>query len=132
MEQMIYAAGVLNGPTLFFAKSTVFLLYLRLFTIDQKMRYSIWFGLTWNFLVYWTMAALATYFCVPRIGESWNDIETIAPRCTKDRPVGLIQGVFSVVLDLYIFILPIPIVLRLQMSLKRRLSILGIFGTALL
>lgn len=44
----------------------------------------------------------------------------------------LVQGVLSVVLDVYIFILPIPIVLTLQISLKRRLSILGVFGTAVL
>lgn len=82
--------------------------------------------------MHWTGVPLATYFCVPRIGEPWNDVETISRNCANDEIYGIVQGVLSVVLDLYIFILPIPIILGLQMPVKRRLSILGVFGTAIL
>ena len=92
------------------------------------MRYGVWFGLAWTFLIYWIGVPLATYFCAPHIGMAWES-ET---KCRKETIYGVIQGVLSVVLDLYIFFLPIPIVLRLHMSLKRRLSILAVFGTAIL
>lgn len=95
------------------------------------MRYSVWLGLAWNFLIYWIGVPLTTYFCVPRIGKAW-DIDDFSSGCEKLSLFSVVQGVLAVLLDLYIFLLPIPIVLRLQMSLKSRLSVLGIFGTAIL
>lgn len=122
---------MLIGPTLFFAKGAILLLYLRIFTINRIMRYSIWLGLLWNTLLYWSGIPIATYYCTPRIGKPWDPV-TITNSCVKFTTYTLVQGVLSVVLDVYISILPIPIVLTLQISLKRRLSILGVFGTAVL
>ncbi len=119
------------GPTLFFAKSSIFLLYLRVFTIDKKMRRSIWLGLTFNFILYWINIPFESWNCAPRAGDSWG-LDTTGRTCANNIMFGLVQGVLSVVLDLYIFFLPIPIVLGLQMSLRNRLAILGVFGTAIL
>ena len=120
---MIYAATTLS------AKSTVLLVYLRVFSIDQKMKYCIWFGLIWNFLLSLIVYPVDSYFCTPPIGKAWH-LENF--NCDKTRPWAVVQGVMAVALDLYIFCLPIPVVLRLQMSLSRRLSVLSVFGTAVL
>ena len=122
---------MLLGPTLFFAKGAILLLYLRIFTINKKMRYSIWFGLVWNFLLYWSGIPIATYYGTPRIGQPW-DVVAATETCANLTTYVLVQGVLAVALDLYMFILPIPIVLKLRISLQQRLSILGIFGTAIL
>ena len=45
--------------------------------------------------------------------------------------MGVIQGIFGLVTDLYIFILPLPMLWRLQMPLKRKLGITAIFLTGL-
>ena len=82
-------------------------------------------------MLYWIGVPLETYFCAPRIGEGWNT-EALIKTCADYTIFSAVQGVLAVVLDLYIFILPIPIMLRLQMPLRRRLSILGVFGTAIL
>ena len=95
------------------------------------MRYSVYLGLFWNFLLYWSSIPLAIHFCTPKTGQPWNPV-TLANSCVKLTTYTVVQGVLSVALDFYIFFLPVPIVLKLQMSLKRRLSILGIFGTAIL
>ena len=95
------------------------------------MRYSIWFGLIWNLLLYWSGIPIVSYYCTPRIGKPWDPF-AIARSCTNFTTYTVIQSVLSVALDLYVFILPIPIVVKLQMSPKRRLSVLGIFGTAIL
>ena len=95
------------------------------------MRYGIWFGLTWNFLLYWINVPLEPYFCAPRLGHKW-DVEAVAGTCTKYVIFSVVQGALAVALDLYIFVLPIPVILRLKMSRKRRLSVLGVFGTAVL
>lgn len=125
-----YAENLMVGPTLFFGKSTILLLYLRIFTANKKMRYSVWSGLAWCFGLYWSYVPISAVYCSPRIGQTWS-IYTVT-NCPKLLLPALIQSALSIPLDLYIFILPIPIVLRLQMSLKRRMSILGIFGTAFL
>ena len=46
--------------------------------------------------------------------------------------LSLVQGPLNVVLDLYVFVVPIPVVIRLQMSLRRRFAILSIFFTGIL
>lgn len=119
------------GPSLFFAKSAIFLIYLRLFGIDEKTKYGAWFGLLWTSLLYWTGVPIQIYCSVPVIGRGWN-FETVDKYYGVIAIYSIVQGVLSVVLDLYIFLLPIPVVLRLQMSQKKRLYILGVFGTAIL
>ena len=122
---------MLLGPTLFFAKGAILLLYLRIFTINKKMRFCIWLGLILNFLLYWSSIPIATYYGTPRIGQPW-DVVAITETCANLTIYLVIQGVLSVVLDLYILILPFPIVLKLGISLQQRLSILSVFGTAIL
>ena len=119
------------GPSLFFAKSTIFLIYLRLFGIDEKTKYGAWFGLLWTSLLYWTGVPIQIYCSVPVIGREWN-VVTVDKHYKILAIYFIVQGVLSVVLDLYIFVLPVPVILRLQMSQKKRLSILGVFGTAIL
>ena len=44
----------------------------------------------------------------------------------------MIVSVLAVVLDFFILILPISTIMGLHMSLDKRLSVLGVFGTAFL
>ena len=122
---------MLLGPTLFFAKGAILLLYLRLFTANRNTKYSIWLGLLCNFLLYSSGIPIVTYYFTPRIGQPWT-VVAVSDTCSVLSTFVLVQGVLSVVLDLYIFVLPIPIVSKLPISLKQRLSILAIFGTAIL
>ena len=131
MVQESYACVLIVGPTLFFAKSTIFFFYLNVFGVNKMIRYGVWFGLFWNFCLYWSSIPIETLTSAPRIGQPWN-VETINRKYKIATIYSIFQGVFSVALDVYIFLLPIPVILRLQMSLRRRCSILGVFGTAIL
>ena len=95
------------------------------------MRLSIWFGLAMIFVLYWITIPIVSYYCAPHAGDAWS-IESIGASCRKNLEFGIVQGVLSFSLDIYIFVLPIPIVLKLQMSLQKRLAVLSIFGTAFL
>lgn len=44
----------------------------------------------------------------------------------------VIQGALGTVFDLYIFILPLPIVFRLKLSTKKRIQVTALFMVALL
>lgn len=129
--QMIFAEDMMIGPSMFFAKVSLLLLYLRIFGLKKRVRYTIYFGLVFAFCLYWVNVPLSIYSCSPRLDEEW-DIQDLGSRCNKSRLFGLFQGSLNVVLDLFIFILPIPVVMGLQMNARKRLAVLIVFLTGVL
>lgn len=128
---MKIAETMLLGPSMFFAKISLLLLYLRIFGPKKSTRYAICFGLVFAFCLYWVTIPIGAYYCAPSAGSSWT-ITGIAPRCNKVITLGLIQGPLNVVLDLFIFVLPIPVVMGLQMSFRKRIAVLAVFFTGIL
>ncbi|GFF49232.1 NADPH-dependent 1-acyldihydroxyacetone phosphate reductase [Aspergillus lentulus] len=128
---ILYAQGTLLGPVIFFAKSSIFLLCRQIFTIQKAMKYAIRFGLLFTFLLYWPGVGLESYFAAPHIGETWDDL-LVNKRPEKLIYWGIVQGALSVVLDIYIFILPLPLLSKLQLPRKKRWQLLIIFSTAMM
>ena len=122
---------VLIGPSSFFAKASLLLLYLRIFGPKKSTRYAIYTGLAFAFCLYWINIPISAYYCAPSGGKSW-DLTEIALKCEKSAILGLVQGPLNIVLDLFIFVLPIPVVIRLQMSYRRRMAVLSVFFTGIL
>lgn len=118
------------GPTIFFAKISILLLYLRIFTVNKLTRYAIYFGMAFTALLYWAGVGVESYFCAAGPGESWADIAVLGAKCSRLLPWGITQGICVVVLDVYILILPIPVVIQLHLPMRKRLAILGVFTTA--
>ncbi|KAI0381914.1 hypothetical protein F5Y04DRAFT_62351 [Hypomontagnella monticulosa] len=113
-----------------FSKAAILLLLLQIFTVDKKMRIAIYIGLVITVVAYWPNLILVPIFSVPYAGETWDDMVT-SPRVFKMTPVGTEQGTLAVLLDLYIFILPMPILASLNTTITKRLHLIGIFGIAL-
>ncbi|KAF7171688.1 hypothetical protein CNMCM5623_004002 [Aspergillus felis] len=130
-RRILYAQGVLLGPVIFFAKSSIFLLCRQIFTIQKTMKYAIRFGLFFTFVLYWPGVGLESYFAAPHIGESWEDL-LVNKRPERLIYWGIVQGTLSVVLDIYIFILPLPLLSKLQLPRKKRWQLLIIFSTAMM
>jgi hypothetical protein len=94
------------------------------------MRIAIWIGLICNFLLYGSGLAVATYYETPRAGEPWAavlDGRTLVPLRWWQA-----QSAMIIVLDMYILLLPIPVISMLKLSPKRRLQVIGVFSLALL
>ncbi|KAK3937250.1 hypothetical protein QBC46DRAFT_416578 [Diplogelasinospora grovesii] len=102
----VYFPALLLQIGSFFARASIFLLlYYQLFTaVQRSMRIAIWVGQTFNnFLIYWTgVAAVATYYETPPRGRD-------------------AQSALSVALDVYIFVLPLPAIVRLKLPLRKRI-----------
>ncbi|KAI1760842.1 hypothetical protein GGR53DRAFT_525683 [Hypoxylon sp. FL1150] len=105
-RDIIYIPALLLQVGAFFAKASIFLPIRRLFMIQKPMRIAIWTGLTFNFLLYGTGVAVATYYETLRIGD--------------------------IVLDLYIFILPLPSVVGLELPIRQRIQVIAVFSLAIL
>ncbi|KAI0096832.1 hypothetical protein F4776DRAFT_658568 [Hypoxylon sp. NC0597] len=62
--------------------------------------------------------------------KTWASV-LLSGRPQKELIWGVVQSAVGTVLDLFIFILPIPIIMRLQLSTKKKVQLLAVFTTAL-
>ncbi|KAI1363929.1 hypothetical protein F5Y08DRAFT_308441 [Xylaria arbuscula] len=127
----VFSNTLLVGPALYFSKSAIFLMYHQFFSVDKTVRIAIYIGLISTFLVYFPSIPLSAYYDAPHIGETWEDV------LTNGSPFkliywGVVQGSLSVVLDFYIFILPLPMLSKLQLRSNKKRQLVAIFATALL
>ncbi|VUC35733.1 unnamed protein product [Clonostachys rosea] len=97
----------------------------------KPMRIAVICGIIFSGLLYFTNIPVSAYLSAPHVGETWTSV-LFSGRPQKNLIWGVVQSALSIVLDLYIFILPIPTIMRLQLSPKRKFQILTVFVTALL
>jgi hypothetical protein len=113
-----------NQPSLMCIKLSILLFYLRLFPSRKfayfayaNMAYTIaWAISTW--IVNLTTCTPIAYFYDKTIPNG---------HCRNQAISGSINGSLSLFGDIMILILPIPMVLRLQIDLRRKIALLGIF-----
>ena len=104
------------------------LLYLRIFAVKQTMRYWIWAGIGLQVVVYTATTACAIAIEIVCTPESAGKNSF----CENQYKNVVFQGVFSFVTDFYVLILPIKLVLDLQLSPRRKIGVMILFGTGLL
>ena len=119
---------IVYGPTMFFAKLALFLLFLRIFSCNRATKHAIFFGIIINCLFYVAVSLVFGIQCVRRPGESWLASGSSA-RCRSTLNINYIQGGFNLASDLYIFVLPLPPVWKLQMARRKKLGVFAIFLT---
>lgn len=118
------------GPLVFFAKTSLFLLYYRVFAPKKLFRYMITIGIVFSFFFCLTTLAIAVYLCAPHAGKDW-DAEVLGSCSRHIALYYVISGAVNMALDIFMLILPIPVVLQLQLPLKKKVGVLAIFMTGL-
>lgn len=109
------------------------LLYRQLFAVQRRTRIAIDFGLLITLLVYFANIPLAAVYAAPRIGQSWASVlENLQANTHPFALAGVVGGAITTFLDFYIFVLPFPLLYCLQLPLRRRLQLVGIFSFAAL
>lgn len=106
------------------------MLYYRLFKPETPIRYSIIFGIALSFLVYFGNMTVVAIACAPGVGHPWD--WTTAVKCSRSTIFGFYLGIANVALDVFLLILPIPVILQLQLSTKKKFGVLAIFMVGLL
>ncbi|KAH7311267.1 hypothetical protein B0I35DRAFT_437814 [Stachybotrys elegans] len=114
----------------FFAKASILLLYLELFDVRKAQRNASWTGLVACFMLYGSGISVAIYYETPRAGESWAD--TLDGRAVIPLTWWQAQSAMTIALDLYILVVPIPVISKLHLSSRKRLQISAVFSLALL
>lgn len=113
-----------------FGKLAILVMYYKLFKVDKMTKFAIHVGVVFCLCTYLPRFLSNFYFCVPHPGESWDS--EVYTRCPGLIIPSVVQSAMAVFLDTYIFILPIPIITRLQLNWKKRLNICLVFGFACL
>ena len=122
---------MLYGPTAFFTKLSLFLLYLSLFRPKPTTRILIYIGITAISMMYSVTTITEAVLCIPLPGHSW--ISTVYTRkCINTKTIGYVAGSFNVVSDLYLLVLPLPIVWSLQLPLRKKIGLSAIFMSGFL
>ncbi|KAL8927609.1 MAG: hypothetical protein Q9172_001319 [Xanthocarpia lactea] len=110
------------------AKLSLLSLYLEAFRPNQKLRYAIYFGIVFVTLFYTGTFIAFCVLAIPRPGQTLigtilsDDVASLIP-------ISVAQAGVNVASDFYIFILPIPGVVQLQMPMKKKIGICAIFAT---
>ncbi|KAL9069708.1 MAG: hypothetical protein Q9157_006058 [Trypethelium eluteriae] len=125
----------LYAASAFFVKLSLFLLYLRLFKVNRATRYSIYIGIVLCAIFYSITLTVNTTLSVPSpshytILEAWG-LQAEKSSVTMLQ-LAVSQSVFGTVSDIYLFVIPIQLIVKLNMTLQRKIGILTIFATGLL
>jgi hypothetical protein len=123
---------MLFGPTIFFSKAAIFLMYHQLFSVHVWIRKGVVAGLVFAFLTYFPGIPLCAYFMTPWSAGSWENLPFTHDGSRGMIPWGIAVGCLSIVLDLYIFALPMPILMKLNLPLHKRIQLIAVFATAVL
>ena len=117
---------------MFLAKLSVLLLYLEIFKVNKQARITVAIGLT--IITGQCLATIIGYpvLCVPKLGESWM-IASSSQSCRVTGNIfGVSMGVLSVISDIYVIYIPLPIIWQLHMATQKKIGVSIIFITGFL
>lgn len=108
-------------------------MYRQLFP-KKSMKIGTWIGFIFLFCIYFPSIPLSAIYEAPKPGHSWDELLQSLATSTDHTLVywGIVQGSCSVLVDLYIFILPLHTLFQLKLSLRKRLQLVALFATALM
>ncbi|KAF2105192.1 hypothetical protein BDV96DRAFT_655862 [Lophiotrema nucula] len=105
--KILFVQATFFAPVFSTSKAAIFLLYRQLFDVKKNVRNAINLGLIFTGVLYLPNIPLAAVFEAPAASKSWQSMLTE----TKSHKMvywGLVQSSLSVLLDIYIFVLPLP------------------------
>jgi hypothetical protein len=129
--QLIFSQVMLLTPGQLLAKASILLLFKQLFTVDKKLNIAIWIGQIFNVLTYLPAIPIEVVFNAPDVGQKWAEL-MLSGKPQRAIYWGVVQSAMSIVLDLYIFFLPMPTIVKLNMSFRKRAQVVAVFSTALM
>lgn len=80
--------------------------------------------------VLWTLAFFFWFLlsCASNFAGRWTSHKANVAACTTDDMSDLALAISDVITDIFIYLLPIPMVFRLQMKTSRKLTVLAVFA----
>lgn len=112
------------------AKAPILLLYIRIFNIEKWLRITSYCILVATFIILMTTSTVSAVLCAPGIHEITPLF--LADCATKGSQFGIAIAAVAVVTDIIIFVLPLPIIFRMQLPLHKKIGLVAVFFTGIL
>jgi hypothetical protein len=113
------------------ANLLLFILYLRLFGQSNSTRMLVWVGILSCTIFYTLIFVFVLATCSPRQGET-PIVADASERCAKLSSQWHSLAAFNLLSDVYLVIIPIPVVMKLQMSTDKKIRVCSVFMTGIL
>ncbi|MCJ1466366.1 hypothetical protein MMC07_004985 [Pseudocyphellaria aurata] len=132
--QLFLIIEIIYGPCIWLIKLALFVLYLEIFGLLLWLRYLVLTGAFVSGAFYIASMIGFIVMCGPKDGQSQlSYLKALAgPECTRATQLGNAVGVFNVVSDIYLILIPLPAVWSLQMPLRKKVGASAIFLTGLM
>ncbi|KAI1330303.1 hypothetical protein F5Y16DRAFT_34350 [Xylariaceae sp. FL0255] len=126
--KLLFASNILLGPTQFVVKVAILSLYFQLFAVNRATRWGIIGAIVFAGLIYLPHPILVIVFTAPRPGQSWlaPSMDGMASKLDVYAPI---HGLGSIILDIWILVLPLPALSKLNISTKKKLKLFAVFIT---
>lgn len=122
----IYTHGITNLVTMGVIKLSYLAFYRRL-SVDEKFQLTLKILAVILTLFTVSMTFLNIFYLCTPIAEFWNP-HTFPDHCTNIIAIHGAQTLFAILSDMALLLLPLPGLLRLQVSVGRKLGLMFIFG----
>ncbi|KAH8779056.1 integral membrane protein [Hyaloscypha finlandica] len=124
-QKVQYADAILYGPTAYLTKVTLLLILARTLTPYKRIMALIWGSMGAMLAFYIFVAILKIRICTP-IDLFWDP--NVQGSCWNEHLILIADTVMSVVSDLVILALPMPLLWSMQMPVKKKLGIAALLG----
>ncbi|KAL5366340.1 hypothetical protein BJX96DRAFT_169845 [Aspergillus floccosus] len=125
-QKASYAVTLVYVPMVFVIKLSLLAMMRRIFAPDRRKLMIIYGSIVVLLLYYIPALFIKIFFCKP-ISAYWYGTEN-GGSCLDQRKVIIADATISMVSDFWILILPLPMLWSLQMSLNKKLRVVGILG----
>ncbi|RAH60210.1 hypothetical protein BO85DRAFT_391675, partial [Aspergillus piperis CBS 112811] len=123
--RVILLGAIMYIPALGLSKISLIILYYRLSDMQRNWRITLW-GMTAFVVAYMIVLECLFLFTCEPVHKSWYP--DIDGRCWSKAPIFMAGVVASMFIDLVLLVMPLPIVLKLQMTSKKRFGLILMFG----
>ena len=131
LAKYLNISTILYAPTVFFVKLSILFQYLRIFVPNRKgnmVLYVMIHLLICTTLVFYTCDVIIAIVMREPCEKIWAP-NLHRGNCFDFQAVFRATGTFNMINDILILILPMKCIWDLQMEKRRKLMIMGIFGT---
>lgn len=132
-SKLVLASRIFYAATLWMLKLTITEFFKRLTIQIWRRSYEITLrSIRWFLLITFVAVVLADICECQPISHYWQVTPDPGPKCRQAYAQLLTMGIANVITDLLLVIFPIPIILRSQMSMKRKFQLVCLFGGSIL
>lgn len=115
---------------MFLVKITFFILYLHAFGPFSYVRVGAWVGITFTTAFYVTITAYQLVVGIPKPDETLFEHQSMDMAQNKETIILMwVQSIGGLIIDLWILIMPLFEVAKLQMPKRRKFGVVSIFFT---